>query len=449
MVSPTSRTCFTLGKKEARKIKKTYIEDLKKFVGEKVTLEGWVYNTRSSGSIQFILIRDGTGIVQIVADKSSLSPAAFEEVKRLTQETSLRVKGSVRQEPRAPGSVELELDEIKIIHPASDYPITPKEHGVAFLMEHRHLWLRSSRQSAIMRIRATIIKACRDFLDERGFLLVDAPILTPSAVEGTTTLFELDYFGEKAYLTQSGQLYNEASCMALGRVYCFGPAFRAEKSRTRRHLTELWMLEPEAAFFTFEDNLRLQEELISYVVKEVLSKRKPELQTLKRDLIPLMKIQPPFPRITYDQCLEILKQENLPLEWGEDFGSPHETMICSKFEKPVFVTHFPQACKAFYMKPDPQRPEVTLSADLLAPEGFGEIIGGSERIDDLALLEKRLEEHHLPKEPYQWYLDLRRFGSVPHSGFGLGIERTVCWICGLEHIRESIPFPRLLERIYP
>lgn len=448
-MSLASRATVTLGEKEVRNIRKAYIEDLKQFIDQEVIIEGWVYNTRSSGSVQFVLVRDGTGIVQVVANKGNLAEQIFEEVKHLTQESSLQVKGRVRRELRAPGGVEMDLSELKIICSASDYPITPKEHGVPFLMEHRHLWLRSSRQAAILRIRATIIKACRDFLDSRGFLLVDAPILTPSAVEGTTTLFQLDYFGEKAYLTQSGQLYNEAACMALGRVYCFGPAFRAEKSRTRRHLTELWMLEPEAAFYTFEDNLQLQEELVSYVVEEILTKREPELKTLKRDLSTLAKVKSPFPRITYDQSLEMLKKNNLSLEWGEDFGSPHETIICSQFEKPVFVTHFPQACKAFYMKPDPRRPEVTLSADLLAPEGFGEIIGGSERIDDLALLEKKLKEHHLPEEPYRWYLDLRRFGSVPHSGFGLGIERTVYWICGLEHIRESIPFPRLLERIYP
>lgn len=384
-----------------------------------------------------------------MATKNSLDPDKFEMAKRLTQESSVILSGLVREDQRAPGGFEIELDDLELVQMAQDYPITPKEHGVAFLMEHRHLWLRSSRQHAIMRIRATVIKACRDFLDSQGFLLVDAPILTPAAVEGTTTLFPVDYFGEQAYLSQSGQLYNEATCLAFGRVYCFGPAFRAEKSATRRHLAELWMLEPEAAFYHFEDNLRLQEELVSYVVQTVLEKRKRELEIIKRDTTLLEKVSPPFPRITYDQALELLKEKGLPLEWGEDFGAPHETAICTSFEKPVFVTHFPAVCKAFYMKPDPDRPEVTLSADLLAPEGYGEIIGGSERIDSLELLEQKLRENNLPEEPYRWYLDLRRYGSVPHSGFGMGIERTVAWICGLEHIRESIPFPRLLEKMYP
>ncbi|MGB9833942.1 MAG: asparagine--tRNA ligase [bacterium] len=426
-----------------------YVENLKDFIGTRVQIRGWVYNSRSSGSILFVLVRDGTGIVQTVATKNSLDPDKFEMAKRLTQESSVILSGLVREDQRAPGGFEIELDDLELVQMAQDYPITPKEHGVAFLMEHRHLWLRSSRQHAIMRIRATVIKACRDFLDSQGFLLVDAPILTPAAVEGTTTLFPVDYFGEQAYLSQSGQLYNEATCLAFGRVYCFGPAFRAEKSATRRHLAELWMLEPEAAFYHFEDNLRLQEELVSYVVQTVLEKRKRELEIIKRDTTLLEKVSPPFPRITYDQALELLKEKGLPLEWGEDFGAPHETAICTSFEKPVFVTHFPAVCKAFYMKPDPDRPEVTLSADLLAPEGYGEIIGGSERIDSLELLEQKLRENNLPEEPYRWYLDLRRYGSVPHSGFGMGIERTVAWICGLEHIRESIPFPRLLEKMYP
>jgi asparaginyl-tRNA synthetase len=426
-----------------------YVENLNDHVGKRVRIRGWVYNSRSSGSILFILVRDGTGIVQTVATKKSLDPQTFELAKRLTQESSVIASGLVRQDQRAPGGFEIELDDLELVQMAQDYPIAPKEHGVAFLMEHRHLWLRSSKQHAIMRIRATVIKACRDFLDSQGFLLVDAPILTPAAVEGTTTLFPVDYFGEQAYLSQSGQLYNEATCMAFGRVYCFGPAFRAEKSATRRHLAELWMLEPEAAYYHFEDNLKLQEELVSYVVQTVLEKRSRELEVLKRDTSLLEKVKPPFPRITYDQALELLEKQGLTLKWGEDFGAPHETAICTFFEKPVFVTHFPAKCKAFYMKPDPNRPEVTLSADLLAPEGYGEIIGGSERIDSLEMLEQKLKEHNLPEEPYKWYLDLRRYGSVPHSGFGMGIERTVSWICGLEHIRESIPFPRLLEKIYP
>lgn len=422
---------------------------MKDYVGTRVTIRGWVYNSRSSGSILFILVRDGTGIVQTIIPKNSFNPEKFELAKRLTQESSVIVSGLVREDKRAPGGYEIELDNLELVQMAQDYPITPKEHGVAFLMEHRHLWLRSSKQHAIMRIRATVIKASRDFLDSQGFLLVDAPILTPAAVEGTTTLFPVDYFGEQAYLSQSGQLYNEATCMAFGKVYCFGPAFRAEKSATRRHLAELWMLEPEAAYYHFEDNLQLQEELVSYVVQTVLEKRARELEVLKRNTALLEKVKPPFPRITYDQALELLKEKGLTLEWGEDFGAPHETAICTAFEKPVFITHFPAKCKAFYMKPDPNRPEVTLSADLLAPEGYGEIIGGSERIDSLELLQQKLKEYNLPEEPYRWYLDLRRYGSVPHSGFGMGIERTVAWICGLEHIRESIPFPRLLEKMYP
>jgi len=426
-----------------------YVEELKNFVGQRVQIRGWVYNLRSSGSIMFILVRDGTGIVQTVASKSTFSPEKFELAKRLTQESSIIASGKVREDTRAPGGYEIELDDLEPVQIAQDYPITPKEHGISFLMEYRHLWLRSSRQHAIMRIRSTVIKACRNFLDSQGFILIDAPILTPAAVEGTTTLFPVDYFGEQAYLSQSGQLYNEATCMAFGRVYCFGPAFRAEKSKTRRHLTELWMLEPEAAFCDFEDNLKLQEELVTYVIKNVLALRKRELDILERNTTLLEKVNPPFPRITYDQALELLKKKGLSLEWGEDFGAPHETAICTSFDVPVFVTHFPAACKAFYMKPVPGKPEVTLSADLLAPEGYGEIIGGSERIDSLELLREKIRENNLPEEPYSWYLDLRKYGSVPHSGFGMGIERTVAWICGLEHIREAIPFPRLLEKIYP
>jgi len=399
--------------------------------------------------VQFILLRDGTGIVQCVLSKETFSPEKFALAKKLTQESSIILRGLVRRDNRAPGGLELEVEDLEIIQLSSDYPITPKEHGVEFLMEHRHLWLRSLRQNAILRIRATVIKACRDFLDNQGFLLVDAPILTPAAVEGTTTLFPVNYFGEEAYLSQSGQLYNEATALSFGRVYCFGPAFRAEKSRTRRHLTELWMLEPEAAFYTFEDNLRLQEELVTYILKNVLKNRAKELETLKRDTGLFESIEPPFPRLTYDEALKILAEKQMALPWGEDFGSPQETILANLFSKPVFITHFPVQCKAFYMKPDPARPEVTLSADLLAPEGYGEIIGGSERIDSLELLLQRIRENNLPDEPYRWYIDLRRYGSVPHSGFGMGIERTVAWICGLEHIRESIPFPRILERIYP
>ena len=408
-----------------------------------------MHNTRSSGSIQFILLRDGTGLVQAVASRQALSPESFALAKRLTQEASLRLRGRVREDARAPGGVELEVSDLELVGPSQDYPITPKEHGTAFLMEHRHLWLRSLRQTAILRVRATIVKAMRDYMDGQGFTLVDAPILTPAAVEGTTTLFPVEYFNETAYLSQSGQLYNEATCMALERVYCFGPAFRAEKSNTRRHLTELWMMEPEAAFFTYEDNVQLQEGLICSIVEQVLTHRSRELEVLERNSDALRKIAAPFPRITYDDALKLLAEGGLELPWGEDPGAPQEAFLCSQYEKPVFLTHFPVVCKAFYMKPDPHRPEVTLSADLLAPEGYGEIIGGSERIDSLELLEERIRQHNLPMEPYRWYLDLRRYGSVPHAGFGIGVERTVAWICGLEHIRESIPFPRMLEKMYP
>ncbi|MCX5974731.1 MAG: asparagine--tRNA ligase [Coprothermobacterota bacterium] len=425
------------------------MESLKQNLGLEVEIDGWVYNIRSSGAILFLLIRDGTGIVQCIASKKELPPDAFLSAKKLTQESSLIVRGRVREDARAPGGVELDLCDIQVGQIAEEYPISLKEHGVAFLMENRHLWLRSSRQHAILRIRATIIKAMRDFMDDRSFLLVDSPILTPAAAEGTSTLFSVDYFGQPAYLSQSGQLYNEATCIAFGKTYCFGPAFRAEKSSTRRHLTELWMLEPEAAYFTFEDNLRLQEDLVCFIVEQVLEKRKRELESLERDITKLESIQPPFPRLTYDQALEILQAEGQPLPWGEDFGAPHEQILSARYQKPLFVTHFPACCKAFYMQPDPQRPEVTLSADLLAPEGYGEIIGGSERIHSLALLEKRIQEHEYPPEIYHWYLDLRRYGSVPHAGFGMGVERTVAWLCHLEHIRESIPLPRMLERIYP
>ncbi|MEI6308332.1 MAG: asparagine--tRNA ligase [bacterium] len=430
-------------------MKRPTVENLKDYLQQEVQLEGWVYNIRSSGSVQFILLRDGTGLVQAVASRQALSPESFALAKRLTQEASLRLRGRVREDARSPGGVELEVSDLELVGPSQDYPITLKEHGTAFLMEHRHLWLRSLRQTAILRVRATIVKAMRDYMDGQGFTLVDAPILTPAAVEGTTTLFPVEYFNETAYLSQSGQLYNEATCMALERVYCFGPAFRAEKSNTRRHLTELWMMEPEAAFFTYEDNIRLQEGLICSIVEQVLTHRSRELESLERNSDALRKVTAPFPRITYDDALQMLAEGGLELPWGEDLGAPQEAFLCGRYEKPVFLTHFPVACKAFYMKPDPQRLEVTLSADLLAPEGYGEIIGGSERIDSLELLEERIRQHNLPMEPYRWYLDLRRFGPVPHAGFGIGVERTVAWICGLEHIRESIPFPRMLEKMYP
>ncbi|NPV53065.1 MAG: asparagine--tRNA ligase [Firmicutes bacterium] len=427
-----------------------YISDIGAHVGEEVEIRGWLYNKRSSGSIHFLIIRDGTGFLQAVVAKEEVPEELFETLGALTQESSLTVTGVVREERRALGGFELALKDARIIQVAGEYPISLKEHGVDFLMDYRHLWIRAPRQHAILRIRSEVVKACRDFLDERGFVLLDAPILTPAACEGTTTLFETDYFDRKAYLTQSGQLYMEAGAMAFGRVYCFGPTFRAEKSKTRRHLMEFWMIEPEMAFYDLDDNMKLQEEFVSYIVQRVLSRRSKELvDVLKRDASRLEKIEPPFPRISYDEAVGILRDNGVDFQWGNDFGGGDETILAEKFDKPVFVHRYPAACKAFYMKPDPDRPEVALSADLLAPEGYGEIIGGGQRIDDLELLEARIKGHKLPEEAYQWYADIRRYGSVPHSGFGLGIERTVAWICGLDHVREAIPFPRLLNRIYP
>ncbi|MBC7082989.1 MAG: asparagine--tRNA ligase [Firmicutes bacterium] len=417
--------------------------------GKEVEIRGWLYNKRSSGSVLFLIIRDGTGFIQAVVVRGQVPDGDFAAADRLTQESSLVVRGVVRADRRAPGGYEISVSGLEPVCIAEEYPISLKEHGVDFLMDHRHLWLRTPRQVAIMRVRNEVVKAIRDFLDEREFVLVDAPILTPSACEGTTTLFETDYFDTKAYLTQSGQLYMEAAAMALGKVYCFGPTFRAEKSKTRRHLTEFWMVEPEMAWVDLDGDMRLQEDLVSYVVRRVLERRAKDLATLGRDTSKLEKVEPPFPRITYDEACEILRRHGVDFEWGNDFGGGDETILAEEFDRPVFVHRYPTACKAFYMKPDPDRPEVCLSADLLAPEGYGEIIGGGQRIDDLDLLARRIGEHRLPAEAYRWYMDLRRYGSVPHSGFGLGIERTVAWICGLEHVRETIPFPRLLNRIYP
>lgn len=425
------------------------IRAIGRYEGEEVQIKGWLANSRSSGAIHFLTIRDGTGFLQGVVVKNEVSQEVFSIAGSLTQESSIMVQGRVRADKRAPGGYELTIKNIILVHQSIDYPITPKEHGVDYLMDNRHLWLRSTRQHAIMRIRHEIIKAIRDYLDEEGFILVDAPILTPSACEGTTTLFETNYFEEKAYLTQSGQLYNEACAMALGRVYCFGPTFRAEKSKTRRHLMEFWMVEPEMAYCDLEENLRIQEGLVCFIVKQILERCTQELVAIKRNIPPLENVKPPFPRITYDKALELLKKKGLTVEWGGDFGGTDETVLSQEFDRPFFVTHFPAKCKAFYMKPDPARPEVVLCADMLAPEGHGEIIGGSQREDDLAALETRMRDHNMPIEPYQWYLDLRRYGSVPHGGFGLGIERTVTWICGLEHVRETIPFPRMLSRMYP
>ncbi|MBX5477131.1 MAG: asparagine--tRNA ligase [Clostridia bacterium] len=418
-------------------------------VGETVEIRGWLYNKRSSGKIVFLIVRDGSGLLQCVGSLQDLGEDAFRRAEGLNQEASVIVTGTVRADRRAPGGYELSLAAVELVGDSVDYPITHKEHGVDFLMDHRHLWLRTPRQTAILRIRAEITAALQEFLNERGFVRVDGPILTPNAVEGTTTLFETDYFGEKAYLTQSSQLYAEAAAMALGKVYTFGPTFRAEKSKTRRHLIEFWMLEPEMAYATHEDNLRLQEELVSHVVQRVLERRADDLATLGRDTRSLERVRPPFPRITYAEALDLLREKGLDLPWGEDFGAPHETAIAESFDQPVFVERFPVEVKAFYMQPDPADPRVALCADLLAPEGYGEIIGGSERIHDFDLLERRIREHGLPIEVFDWYLDLRKYGSVPHSGFGLGLERTVAWICGLEHVRETIPFPRLLNRLRP
>ncbi len=425
-------------------------------VGQRVTLAGWVYHKTEKGKLIFILLRDGSGIIQCVTFKRNVSEATFATAQALTQESSCRITGSVRADERAPGGYELDVEEIELIGPSHEYPITPKEHGVEFLMAHRHLWVRSSKQHAILRIRAEVIAAAQEWLNAQGFVRFDTPILTATAAEGTTNLFATDYFDlGKAYLAQTGQLYVEAGMMAFGRVYCFGPTFRAEKSKTRRHLTEFWMIEPEVAFADHEDNMRLQEQFVSAIVARVLERRRDDLQTLERDTTLLERVVPPFPRITYDQAIELIAAHQGevegadPLPWGEDFGAPHETLIASKFDRPVFVERFPSAVKAFYMQPDPNRPEVALCADLLAPEGYGEIIGGSQRIHDPVLLEQRIREHGLRIEDYEWYLDLRRYGTVPHSGFGMGIERVVAWITGTRHIRETIPFPRQLYRIYP
>ncbi len=429
---------------------KTYIEDLGKYVGQEVELQGWVYNKRSGGKIRFVLLRDGTGIVQCVMVKGKVPEEAFVAFETLTQESSLTIRGTVRSDDRAPGGFEIEAKSLSVIQVAQDYPITPKEHGIEFLADRRHLWLRSSRQFAIMRIRHRIVKAIRDFFDERGYTLMDSPIMTGSAAEGTTTLFETDYFDlGKAYLTQSGQLYAEAGAMALGKVYCFGPTFRAEKSKTRRHLTEFWMVEPEVAFNDLDDNMVLAEEFLEYIVQSVLRDRKAELQILERDTKFLENVKKPLPRISYTEAVEILKSKGVNFEWGNDFGAADETVISEQFDRPVMVHRYPSKIKAFYMKRDPSNPDLALALDVLAPEGYGEIIGGSQREDDYEALLQRLNEHNLPREAFEWYLDLRRYGTVPHSGFGLGLERTVSWICGLDHLREAIPFPRMIYRLTP
>jgi asparaginyl-tRNA synthetase len=429
------------------------IADAARHVGETVEIPGWLYNLRKSGKIVFPILRDGTGLMQCVAVKNAVPEDLFEELKHLTQESSLIVRGKIRAEARAPGGYEMDVEGAVILQKVSEsdpYPITPKEHGVDFLMDHRHLWLRSQRQHAIIRVRHEVIKAVRDYFDSHGFTLVDTPIFTPAACEGTTTLFEVDYFDDaKAYLTQSGQLYNEANAMAFGKVYCFGPTFRAEKSKTRRHLTEFWMVEPEMAFADLDEIKRVAEEMVIYVVGRVLENRREELKVLERDVAKLEAVESPFPRMSYDDAVRNLQEHGSEIQWGSDFGGADETILTQQFDRPIMVDRFPTAIKAFYMAPDPERPEVALGVDVLAPEGYGEIIGGGQRIHDPALLLRRIEEHHLPKEAFDWYIDLRKYGTVPHGGFGMGIERCVAWVCGLEHVRETIAFPRMLYRLTP
>lgn len=426
------------------------IADAGKHQGEDVLVKGWLYNLRSSGKILFPQIRDGAGIIQGVLVRASASEKAWSMLEHLPQESSVLVYGRIRSEPRAPGGYEIDITDVEVVQSAQPYPISKKEHGPEFLMDHRHLWLRSRRQHAILRVRHEVIRGVRDFLDNNGFILCDTPIFTPAACEGTTTLFEVNYFeDEKAYLTQSGQLYNEATAAAFGKTYCFGPTFRAEKSKTRRHLTEFWMVEPEMAYATLEDVMALAEQLLCYLVPRVLETRREDLKALERDVTKLEKVKAPFPRMHYDEAVKALQAAGMPFEWGGDFGAPDESYLSEQFDRPVIVHHFPAKVKAFYMEPDPERPELVLGADVLAPEGYGEVIGGGQRIHSLELLQKRLAEHKLPEEAFDWYIDLRRYGSVPHGGFGMGIERCVAWICGLEHIREAIPFPRMLYRLKP
>jgi asparaginyl-tRNA synthetase len=428
---------------------KIYINNVAKYENKEVTIEGWLYNKRSSGKLRFLLVRDGTETIQCVVFKGDVSEESFSIADAMQQESSCQIVGVVNKDERSPIGFEIQVKEVKIVQYAEEYPITKKEHGVDFLMDHRHLWLRSSRQHAIMRVRHEIIRACREFFDLRDYILIDTPIFTPNAAEGTTTLFSTEYFGRDAYLTQSGQLYGEAAAMAFGKIYCFGPTFRAEKSKTRRHLTEFWMIEPEVAFFDLEDDMRLAEDFLEHVVQSVLKNRKPELEKLERDISKLEPVKAPFPRLHYEEAVDILKKAGIEFKHGEDFGAGEETIISEKYDRPVIVHHYPAAIKAFYMKRDPEHEEQALAMDVLAPEGYGEIIGGSQREDDYDVLLSRIKEHKLPLDAFQWYLDLRKYGSVPHSGFGLGLERTVAWICGINHLRESIPFPRLIQRLYP
>ncbi len=434
-------------------MKRITIADAGAHVGETVQVSGWLYSLRRSGRILFPQLRDGTGIMQCVAEKKSLPEEVFQSLRHLTQESSLIVTGKIRGEPRAPGGCEMEVGNAEILQRVSEedpYPITPKEHGIEFLLDHRHLWIRSRRQHSVLRIRHEVVRAIRDYLDSNGFILVDTPIFTPAACEGTTTLFETKYFDdEKVYLTQSGQLYNEATAMAFGKVYCFGPTFRAEKSKTRRHLTEFWMVEPEMAYATLEDVKQVAEELVVFVVRRVLDTRRQELETLERDVSKLENVRPPFPRISYDDAVQLLQGKGSEIQWGGDLGGADETLLGDSFEQPVMVDRYPAQVKGFYFEPAPERPEVVLGVDVIAPEGYGEIVGGGQRIHNPELLLRRIEEHNLPKEAFNWYIDLRKYGTVPHGGFGMGVERFVAWMCGLDHVRETIAFPRMLYRTRP
>ena len=426
-----------------------YVSDIARHQGQEVTLKGWLYNKRSSGKLHFLQVRDGTGVIQCVVSRSDVSPETFHLADHLSQESSLSVTGTVRADPRSPIGFELAVKSLAVGQVAQDYPITPKEHGIAFLLDHRHLWLRSARQHAILRVRSEVIRACRDYFDGHGFTLLDAPIFTPAACEGTTTLFAVDYFGDTAYLTQSGQLYMEAGAMAFGKVYCCGPTFRAEKSKTRRHLTEFWMIEPEMAYCDLHGDMDLAEDFIEYVVQRVSTNRRAELASLERDVTKLAQVKKPFPRISYGEAIELLRGKGVEIRWGADLGGDEETVLSETFDRPVLIHRYPVENKAFYMKADPDDPRVALCMDVLAPEGYGEIIGGGQREDDLATLEEKVRAHQLPEQAFSWYLDLRRYGSVPHAGFGMGIERMVAWVCGLHHVREAIPFPRMLERVTP
>ncbi|HEX8619010.1 MAG TPA: asparagine--tRNA ligase [Thermoanaerobaculia bacterium] len=425
------------------------IKDLAQHVGESVTINGWLYNKRTSGKLQFPIIRDGSGYLQCVVSKKEVSEESWNDSDRAAQEASLSITGNVVAEARAPGGVEMHVKEIKLLGESEAYPISPKEHGTDFLMNHRHLWLRSTKQHAVLRVRNEIEKSIRDFFYDRDFVLIDSPILTANAAEGTSTLFETDYFGDKAYLSQSGQLYLEPAAAAFGKVYCFGPTFRAEKSKTRRHLMEFWMVEPEVAFLEFDGLQNLAEEFVEYIVGRAMDRCKEELKTLERDLSKLENVTRPFPRIAYRDAIELLKSKGMPANFGDDIGGDEETVIANSFDRPVLITRYPVGIKAFYMKPDPNDPEVALAMDMIAPEGYGEIIGGSQRIDDHDLLVQRIKEHNLPLEAFQWYLDVRKYGTFPHSGFGMGIERCVAWVTGVPHLRETIPYPRMLNRIYP